>query len=157
MQRQTFSPVMQLFGSSDEKGSLLNRTANRAKMLTERDACVTATRRDVLVESRLLPEGRAELHACGLVALRVADFIASSATAPPVWLAGSNRMPSSIAESTVNQVISRRFVRKQQMRWQPETAHLLLELRTRTLNGKLRETFQHRWPAMTSVSAAALS
>jgi len=65
--------VMQLFGSSDEKGSLLNRTANRAKMLTERDACVTATRRDVLVESRLLPEGRAELHACGLVALRVAD------------------------------------------------------------------------------------
>jgi hypothetical protein len=26
---------------------------------------------------------------------------------------------SSIAESTVNQVISRRFVKKQQMRWQP--------------------------------------
>jgi FMN phosphatase YigB (HAD superfamily) len=69
----TFSPVMQLFGSSDEKGSLLNRTANRAKMLTERDACVTPTRCDVLVESSLLPEGRAELHACRLVALRVAD------------------------------------------------------------------------------------
>ncbi len=31
---------------------------------------------------------------------------------------------SSIAESTINQVISRRFVKKQQMRWQPETAHL---------------------------------
>src|ERR1700679_1996310 len=60
-------------GSSDQKGSLLDRTANRAKMLTERDACVTATRRDVLVESSLLPEGRAELHACRLMALRVAD------------------------------------------------------------------------------------
>jgi hypothetical protein len=64
---------------------------------------------------------------------------------------------SSIAESTVNQVISRRFVKKQQMRWQPDTAHLLLRVRTRTLNGKLRETFQHWWPAMTSVSAPALS
>src|SRR5271163_2118515 len=64
---------------------------------------------------------------------------------------------SSIAESTVNQVISRRFVKKQQMRWQPETAHLLLQVRTRTLNGTLRETFQHWWPAMTPVSAPALS
>jgi hypothetical protein len=64
---------------------------------------------------------------------------------------------SSIAESTVNQVISRRFVKKQQMRWQPETAHLLLQVRTRTLNGKLRETFQRWWPAMTPASAPALS
>ncbi len=64
---------------------------------------------------------------------------------------------SSIAESTVNQVISRRFVKKQQMRWQPETAHLLLQVRTRTLNGTLRETFQRWWPAMTTVSAPALS
>jgi hypothetical protein len=64
---------------------------------------------------------------------------------------------SSIAESTVNQVISRRFVKKQQMRWQPETAHLLLQARTRTLNGKLRETFQRWWPAMTPVSAPVLS
>jgi hypothetical protein len=49
---------------------------------------------------------------------------------------------SSIAESTVNQVIGRRFVKKQQMRWQPETAHLLLQVRARTLNGSLRETFE---------------
>jgi len=48
-------------------------------------------------------------------------------------------------------VISRRFVKKQQMRWQPETAHLLLQVRTRTLNGALRETFQRWWPAMTPV------
>jgi hypothetical protein len=66
-------------------------------------------------------------------------------------------LSSSIAESTVNQVISRRFVKKQQMRWQPETAHLLLQVRTRTLNGRLRETFQRWWPAMTPVSAPTLS
>jgi hypothetical protein len=64
---------------------------------------------------------------------------------------------SSIAESSVNQVISRRFVKKQQMRWQPDTAHLLLQVRTRTLNGTLRETFQRWWPAMAPSSAPALS
>jgi hypothetical protein len=64
---------------------------------------------------------------------------------------------SSIAESTVDQVISRRFVKKQQMRWQPETAHLLLQVRTQTLNGTLRETFQRWWPAMTPLSAPGLS
>jgi len=42
-------------------------------------------------------------------------------------------------------------------RWQPEAAHLLLQVRTRTLNGTLRETFQRWWPAMTPVSAPALS
>jgi hypothetical protein len=66
-------------------------------------------------------------------------------------------IPIRCAESTVKQVISRRFVKKQQMRWQPETAHLLLQVRTRTLNGNLRETFQRSWPAMTPVSAPALS
>jgi hypothetical protein len=64
---------------------------------------------------------------------------------------------SSIAESTINQVVSRRFVKKQQMRWLPETAHLLLQVRTRTLNGTLGETFQHWWPAMTPRSTPALS
>ena len=32
-------------------------------------------------------------------------------------------------ESTVNQVISKRFVKKQQMRWTPKGAHLLLQVR----------------------------
>ena len=47
-----------------------------------------------------------------------------------------------VAESTINQVVRRRFVKKQQMRWQPETARLLLQVRSRTLNGTPRETFQ---------------
>ena len=41
-------------------------------------------------------------------------------------------------------------------RWQPDTAHLLLQVRTRTLNGTLRETFQRWWPAMTPILAPAL-
>jgi len=51
---------------------------------------------------------------------------------------------SSFVESTVNQVISKRMVKKQQMRWTPRGAHLLLQVRTRVLNDQLAGDF-HRW------------
>lgn len=51
---------------------------------------------------------------------------------------------SAAAESAVNQVISRRMVKKQQMRWTPAGAHLLLQVRTRVLNQDLATDF-HRW------------
>ena len=51
-------------------------------------------------------------------------------------------------ESTVNQVVSKRFVKKQQMRWSPRGAHLLLQMRTRVLNDELRQTFQRWYPRM---------
>jgi hypothetical protein len=51
-------------------------------------------------------------------------------------------------ESTVNQVVSNRFVKKQQMRWSPRGAHLLLQMRTRVLNDELRQTFQRWYPRM---------
>ena len=54
---------------------------------------------------------------------------------------------TSFAESTVNQVISRRMVKKQQMRWTEWGAHLLLQVRTRVLNDDLRATFGAGIPA----------
>ena len=54
---------------------------------------------------------------------------------------------SAFVESTVNQVVSKRMVKKQQMRWTPEGAHLLLQTRTRTLNGDLAGTFRTWYPA----------
>src|SRR5512135_2463250 len=51
---------------------------------------------------------------------------------------------TSFAESTVNQVISKRMVKKQQMRWTEWGAHRLLQVRTQVLNEDFRETF-HRW------------
>ena len=51
---------------------------------------------------------------------------------------------SSLAESTINQVVSRRMVKKQQMRWTPRGAHLLLQVRTRVLNDDLADDFR-RW------------
>src|SRR5215471_5595901 len=51
-------------------------------------------------------------------------------------------------ESTVNEVVSKRFCKKQQMQWSKEGAHLLLQTRVRTLNGELGAIFQRWYPDM---------
>lgn len=56
---------------------------------------------------------------------------------------------TAFVESTVNQVISKRFVKKQQMRWTKRGAHLLLQVRTQVLNDDLRGTFMGWYPGMT--------
>jgi hypothetical protein len=49
-------------------------------------------------------------------------------------------------ESTVNEVVSKRFCKKQQMQWSKEGAHLLLQTRVRTLNGELGAIFKRWYP-----------
>src|SRR5919204_5851004 len=49
-------------------------------------------------------------------------------------------------ESTVNEVVSKRFCKKQQMRWSKEGAHWLLQTRVRTLNGELAGIFKRWYP-----------
>jgi hypothetical protein len=56
------------------------------------------------------------------------------------------RISTSFVESTVNQVVSKRMVKKQQMRWSKRGAHLLLQIRTRVLNGEWEETFRTWYP-----------
>src|SRR5271165_5373050 len=51
---------------------------------------------------------------------------------------------TAFVESTINQVVSRRFVKKQQMQWTLRGAHLLLQTRTRVLNEDLDDLFR-RW------------
>jgi hypothetical protein len=53
---------------------------------------------------------------------------------------------TAFTESTVNQVISERMVKKQQMRWTPRGAHLLLQVRTRVLNDQLAGDFRRWYP-----------
>ena len=53
---------------------------------------------------------------------------------------------TAFVESTINQVVSRRFVKKQQMQWTPCGAHLLLQTRTKVLNGELKAVFQGWYP-----------
>jgi len=56
---------------------------------------------------------------------------------------------TAFAESTVNQVVSKRMVKKQQMRWTQRGAHLLLQVRTKVLNDDWRDTFCRWYPSMT--------
>jgi len=51
---------------------------------------------------------------------------------------------SATAEATVNLVIAKRMVKKQQMRWSPLGAHLMLQVRTRVLDGTLDHDI-NRW------------
>ena len=51
---------------------------------------------------------------------------------------------TSFVESTVNEVISKRMVKKQQMRWTQEGAHRMIQVRIATLNNELKEAF-YRW------------
>jgi len=60
------------------------------------------------------------------------------------------RISTGFVESTVNQVISKRMVKKQQMRWSQRGAHLLLQIRTRVLNGEWEATFRTWYPGFRS-------
>ena len=53
---------------------------------------------------------------------------------------------TAFVESTVNQVVSKRMVKKQQMAWTERGAHLLLQVRTRVLNGDLEDAFRCWYP-----------
>jgi hypothetical protein len=44
--------------------------------------------------------------------------------------------------------VSKRFVKKQQMRWTLVGAHLLLQIRIQVLNGDWRATLSRWYPAM---------
>jgi len=50
--------------------------------------------------------------------------------------------------SALGQVISKRFVKKQQMRWTKKGAHNLLQVRIQVLNGDFRKIFSKWYPGM---------
>src|SRR5690242_1418142 len=81
----------------------------------------------------------------------LATYIANNAVAivnySERWRKGE-RISTAFVESTVNRVVSRRFAKKQQMQWSKVGAHLLLQTRTRTLDGTLRDLFARWYPAM---------
>jgi hypothetical protein len=64
------------------------------------------------------------------------------------------RISTGFVESTVNQVISKRFCKKQQMTWTPRGAHLLLQIRTRVLNGDWEATFREWYPGLRAAPQA---
>jgi hypothetical protein len=65
------------------------------------------------------------------------------------------RISSCLAESTVNAVISKRFAKRQPMQWTKRGAHLLLQIRTRALDGTLRPLFEQWYPGLANDNSPA--
>jgi hypothetical protein len=57
------------------------------------------------------------------------------------------RNSTGFVESTANQVVSERFCKKQQMQWTKRAAHLLLQMRVKTLNHELATVFRRWYPS----------
>ena len=62
------------------------------------------------------------------------------------------RISTAFVESTINQVVSHRFVKKQQMGWTLRGAHLLLQTRTKVLNNELDNVFRRWYPKFRPVA-----
>lgn len=67
-----------------------------------------------------------------------------------------DKISTGFVESTVNEVVSKRMVKKQQMRWTQKGAHLLLQVRIKTLNHELRQSFCRWYPKMEQENDASL-
>ena len=53
------------------------------------------------------------------------------------------RISTGFVESAVNEIIAKRMVKKQQMRWNRYTVQRFLEVRVHVLNGTLEDAFRH--------------
>lgn len=55
---------------------------------------------------------------------------------------------TAFVESTVNEVIAKRMVKKQQMQWSHQGAHYLIQTRTAVLNNDLKDSFLRWYPGL---------
>ena len=67
------------------------------------------------------------------------------------------RISTGFVESAVNQIIDKRFDKRQSMRWTPKGAHLLLQTRTHVLNGNLDDLLRRRYPAFRTWSETEIA
>ena len=78
-------------------------------------------------------------------------YIKNNARAIPnygeCWRHGE-RVATSFVESTVNVVVGKRFIKRQQMQWSKKGVHLLLQTRTKALDGTLRHMFERWFPGL---------
>ncbi len=84
----------------------------------------------------------------------LATYIANNATSIVNYgerYRNSERISTAFTEPAINQVVSKRMVKKQQMQWTPEGAHLLLQVRTQVLNDEWDETFRTWYPSFRPV------
>ena len=67
------------------------------------------------------------------------------------------RVSTGFVESTVNTIVGKRFGKRQQMRWSRQGAHLMLQTRSRPLDGTLRGKFEQWYPGMKTNSETIMA
>jgi hypothetical protein len=102
---------------------------------------------DVAALASSYPGLKRLVKAAAGLATDIASNAAAIVTYSERWRNGE-RISTAFVEATVNRVISRRFAKKQQMQWSKKGAHLLLQTRTKTLDGTLRNLFTQWYPGM---------
>jgi hypothetical protein len=92
------------------------------------------------LELRGIPFAAAEKPAAGIAEFET--YIRNNQESIPSYgerYRQEETISTAFVESTINQVVSRRFIKKQQMHWTLRGAHLLLQTRTKVLNNELEE------------------
>ncbi|MDB5788599.1 ISKra4 family transposase [Caballeronia mineralivorans] len=132
-----------VFGSkmidSLERESVENEIAN-AKWLVWHGKGSRAVERSKALDARLLTREGYEFHTLWWKLNTVSGYLKNNARALVNHGARHRKglpISSSIAESAVNQVVSHRMAKKQQMRWTDEGAHYMAQVRVAVLNGEL--------------------
>jgi hypothetical protein len=69
----------------------------------------------------------------------------------------NGRLTPSFLTVPSDKLIAKRFVKKQQMRWTPQGAHLLLQVRVHVLNDELGAAFQRSYAKLGSGPEAQLA
>jgi hypothetical protein len=67
------------------------------------------------------------------------------------------RISTGFVESAINQIVDKRCDKRQSMRWTPRGVHLLLQARTRVLNGDLDQLIRRRYPAFRSPQQTSIA
>lgn len=94
------------------------------------------------------------------MALEFETYITNNASMIPNYAERrryGERVSTGFVENTVNTVVGKRFGKRQQMRWSKQGAHLMLQTRTRVLDGTLRTKFEQWHPALKSSSETEMA
>lgn len=99
-------------------------------------------------------EAKSIRDAAGIETLRrhlrdLIDYLESNQAALVNYSARRRRgepISTAFVESAVNEIVSRRMIKKQQMRWNRWTVQPFLDVRTAALNGTLEGAFRRRYP-----------
>ncbi len=99
------------------------------------------------MESTTTPKRKAVVKRLTKLAAELLRYLKNNADSIPDYgrrYRAGERISTAFVESAVNQIIDKRMSKSQQMRWSPQGAHLLIQVRTSVLDGRLRQDFA-RW------------